>query len=396
MTLFYNFQLVDADFTHFIPHQSMLVQQGRIKWIGSKEQYKEQQPCIKGTVKKVNLKNQKILPSFIECHTHTLFAGSRADEFEKRNSGVSYLEIAAQGGGILSTVKKTRQAKASELQKTGQERINHYLKQGVSTVEIKSGYGLDLENEVKLLEVAKKLKGPRIITTYLGAHAKPTEFDTYENYLNFILNKILPVLKKKKLTSRVDIFIEKGFFEASAAQKYLEKFKSEGFAVTIHANQLSNSGGAALALELKAHSADHVIHLSQKDIQDFAQSNTVAVLLPAADLYMKCEYPPARQLIDAGASVALATDFNPGSCPTQDLMLVGLLARLEMKMSLSEVFKAYTLNAAKALGIATEEGSLEAGKYANFICTQAELSDFFYSVGNTPKHQLYIRGKKVN
>jgi imidazolonepropionase len=175
----------------------------------------------------------------------------------------------------------------------------------------------------------------------------------------------------------------------------LKAAQALGFKTTIHANQLSFSGGADLALELGSSSADHVIHLDENHIQHFAKSKTVAVLLPTADLYMKCPYPPARRLLDAGATVALSTDYNPGSCPSQDLSLVGLLARLEMKMSLPEVFKAYTVGAAQALNIQEQEGDLQVGKLANFICTDADISDFFYSAGQMPTHTLFIRGNRV-
>lgn len=343
----------------------------------------------------------------MECHTHTVFAGDRADEFEQRNNGISYLEIAKRGGGILSTVKKTREISKSNLKKISQMRVNEFLRQGVSTLEIKSGYGLDLKTEIKMLEVAAEMVGPQIMTTYLGAHAKPPEFETYSQYLNYISEKIFPILKAKKLSNRVDIFIEKNFFESADAKIFLQKAKSLNFDLTVHANQLSESGGAELALELQAKSADHVIHLSEKTIADFSmkknnlknnlknKTKTVAVLLPTADLYMKCAYPKARALIDGGATVALATDFNPGSCPSQDLMLVGLLARLEMKMTLPEVFLAYTKNAAMALGLEHQQGDLSVGKLANFICTEAYTTDFFYSAGYVPKHELFIRGNAV-
>lgn len=391
LQLFYNFQLVQNDFNGLIPAQAMLAESGRILWMGSLKN----QPRTKGKPTRVNLKNQKIFPSFIECHTHTIFAGSRADEFELRNTGMTYSEIAKRGGGILSTVRETRKTPLKNLLKISQDRVNRFLRQGVSTLEIKSGYGLDLPSEIKMLEVARKLSGPRIVTTYLGAHAKPVEFKNFDEYLKDIVQNTLPVLKKKKLTNRVDIFVEKNFFEKSAAQKYLSAFQKQGFDVTIHANQLSQSGGAELAMELKVRSADHVIHLSPEAISNFGKSKVVTVLLPAADLYMKCDYPPARKLIDAGATVALATDFNPGTSPTQDLMLVGLLARLKMGMTLPEVFKAYTINAARALGIESEEGSLEVGKSANFICTDADLNDFFYSAGTMPQHRLFIAGKEI-
>ncbi len=383
--------MVTPDFKGHDANRAFLVSNGIIEWVGSKSK------APKGfkIQKEFNLQKKLVFPSFIECHTHTVFAGDRSDEFELRNNGTSYLEIAKQGGGILSTVRKTREISKSHLQRISQKRVDQFLRQGVSTLEIKSGYALDLKNEIKMLEVAKSMRGPQIITTYLGAHALPGEFTSYQLYLDYITEVILPILKKRNLAQRIDIFIEKNFFEVKEAKLFLEKAKSLNFNLTIHANQLSESGGAELALELQAQSADHVICLNQNTILKFAKSKTVAVLLPMADLYMKCAYPKARALIDAGATVALATDFNPGSCPSQDLMLVGLLARLEMKMTLPEVFLAYTKNAAKALGIDHQQGDLSVGKRANFICTDANMSDFFYSAGYVPDHQLFICGKEI-
>lgn len=387
--LVFNFSLVNDNFDGHTPKMAMIIENGFISWLGLQSKIPKK---IKFN-KTIDLKKKKVMPAFIECHTHSLFAGTRADEFELRNTGTSYQEIAKKGGGILSTMKKTRQASAKDLLASTQTRVNNFIKQGVATVEIKSGYALDLKNEIKTLEVINKIKTARVVPTFLGAHARPPEFDSFEKYLKYLVTEVLPIVKKKKLSNRVDIFIEKNFFDISEARTYLSTAIKMGFDVTIHANQLSLSGGAELALELQAKSADHVIHLTDETIQYFARNKTVAVLLPAADLYMKCAYPPARNLIDSGACVALATDFNPGTSPTQDLSLVGLLARLEMKMTLPEVFKAYTINAAKALGIDQEEGSLAVGKRANFICTDAELTDFFYSAGAMPSHDLFILGK---
>ena len=398
--LFYNLNTVNSDFTEFQKKQALLVdQKGSIVWTGP------QSVALKKfkTTPTVDFKNKNILPAFVECHTHSVFAGSRSDEFELRNSGVSYLEIAQRGGGILSTMKQTRATSRSQLLQLAKQRVDRFIDQGVATIEIKSGYALDLKHEIKMLEVINDISGlyplkttPKIVSTFLGAHAKPPEFSSYSEYLNFLAEKVLPVVKKKKLSQRVDIFIEKNFFEVSEAEVFLKKASALGFHLTIHANQMSLSGGAELALKLNSKSADHVIHLTDEAIVQFAKSKTVAVLLPAADLYMKCAYPPARKLIDRGARVALATDFNPGSCPTQDLSLVGLLARLEMKMSLPEVFKGYTINAALALGLEDEIGSLEVSKQASFISTEGDLSDFFYSAGAMPEHDLFIRGNKVS
>lgn len=389
--LFKNLKLINTDFTKSQSKMALIVRDGLIHWIGPQNKI----PKKSKFKKEIDLKNALVLPSFVECHTHTVFAGSRAAEFEMRNRGVSYLEITAKGGGILSTMNATRKASANSLTELAQQRVDRFTQQGVSTLEIKSGYALDLKNEIKMLQVVKKLKGPRIVSTFLGAHAKPPEFKTHSDYLEYLAEKVLPVVKQKKLADRVDIFVERQFFEHAESLKYLKKAKELGFAITIHANQLSLSEGADLALGLSAVSADHVINLTDSTIQKFSKAKTVAVLLPSADLYMKCAYPPARKLIDAGAAVALATDFNPGSSPSQDLALVGLLARLEMKMTLPEVFKAYTIHAARALSLDSQEGTLEVGKLANFICTTAELEDFFYSAGSMPIKSLFIRGNKV-
>lgn len=391
LVLFKNFRLISADFKSSQPKSAMLVQNGVIWWVGLQKQI----PKSAKPKKTVDLKNQLLLPSFVECHTHSIFAGSRSEEFEMRNNGVSYLDIAQKGGGILSTMRATRKTSPRELLRLTQKRIDAFVKQGVSTVEVKSGYALDLKNEVKVLEVLKKIKGPRVISTFLGAHARPPEFTTNHDYLQYLAKEVLPVIKKKNLAERVDIFVENKFFEEKESYEYLKAAQALGFKATLHANQLSLSAGVDLALQFSAQSADHVINLNDDLIKRMAASNTVAVLLPLADLYMKCAYPPARQLIDAGATVALSTDYNPGSCPSQDLALVGLLARLEMKMTLPEVFKAYTMGAAQALGIAHEEGSIEPGKYANFICTDADINDFFYSAGYMPEHQLFIRGNPI-
>lgn len=391
MILFKNLKLVNENFKGHRNQMAFVVLNGVIQWIGPAAKIPR-----KFKIKKtIDLKNKLVFPSFIECHTHSVFAGTRAEEFELRNSGMSYTEIAQKGGGILSTMRATRKASSVELLKLTQGRVDNFLRQGVSTLEIKSGYALDLKNEIKMLEVLKSIRGPRIVSTFLGAHARPPEFSDNAAYLEYLADKVLPVIKKKKLSNRIDIFIENNFFEKPESMVYLKKAQHLGFNITVHANQLSLSAGAEVALNFGAQSADHLINLNDKLIQSLAKSKTVAVLLPLADLYMKCNYPPARKLIDSGACVALATDFNPGSCPSQDMALVGLLARLEMKMTLPEVFMAYTSGAAQALGIEKEEGDLAIGKYANFICTESELSDFFYSAGHVPEHQLFIRGREV-
>ncbi len=376
-----------------IENAALVMDGEQIEWIGRDQDLPKAYSRLKSSqVSEIKLEPGLVMPGFIECHTHTVFAGSRSAEFEKRLQGVSYQEIAKAGGGILSTVRETRKISPKKLQELSQERVTEFARQGVTTLEIKTGYALDLKNELKCLKVIQKLKGPKIVSTFLGPHSVPREFSSAKDYLEE-LKQWLP--KIRKLSSRMDIWIEKGFFEKEVSRSYLELGKKLGFKIVIHADQLSLSGGSDLAIELGALSADHVIKINDEIIQKFAESETTAVLLPAADLYMKCDYPPARRLIDAGACVALATDFNPGTCPTQDLALVGLLARLEMKMSLPEVIAAYTLGAAKALSCAENLGALTVGRRADFNLFSHDWTELFYSVGSLSPRKTFIAGKEI-
>lgn len=373
-----------------ISKAAIVVSKGVIQWLGPQKKLPK---IYAKKSKEIDLQGQTVLPGFNEAHTHSIFSGSRAQEFELRNQGVSYQEIAARGGGILSTMTKTRAANAKSLLNLTQQRTDRFLQQGVTTLEVKTGYALNLKDEIKCLGVISQLKGPRIVSTYLGAHAVPKEFSSADEYLHYILEKVLPVIQKKKLSQRVDIFIEKGFFTQEQARHYLSTAQKMGFDCVIHADQLSLCGGAELAVEMSALSGDHLIQIQENQIQKLAQSRVTALLLPAADLYMKCAYPPARKLIDAGARVALATDFNPGSCPTQDLSLVGLLGRLEMKMTLPEVIAAYTYNAACALKLEQKTGTIGVGFCADFISIQKDWTDLFYQIGDQNSSKSVCSGR---
>lgn len=374
---------------------AFLVDQGKVIWVGARKSLPKK--FHQDKIKEIDLDVATVLPGFVECHTHLVFAGDRAAEFEMRNQGASYQEIARRGGGILSTMRQTRSASRQQLLTLAEARAREFVMQGVTTLEVKSGYALNKKDELKMLEVATKLveqkKAPRVVRTFLGAHALPPEFQSYEAYLTYLAEDVLPVVAQKKWAERVDVFIENGFFPFEASKQYLEKAKSLGFSVVVHADQLSLSGGSEAAMQLKALSADHLVCVGEAQIEKLAQSDVTCVLLPAADLYMKINYPPARALIDAGARVALATDFNPGSSPTQDLNLVGLLARLHMKMSLPEVIAAYTVGAAHALNLQAEVGSLSVGKYADFSCTDLDWKRLFYSVGERGMSSVYSRGR---
>lgn len=349
----------------------------KILWVGKTKDLRREF-ALKSLQVQKNL-DACLLPSWIDCHTHSIFAGSRSEEFELRNQGVSYEEISRRGGGIQSTVRATRGASLTELVREGQKRIEAFVRQGVGTLEVKSGYGLDLENEIKMLRAIRRLKGLRIVPTFLGAHAIAPEFRGEARRYLKMLTKALPEIRK--LCGRVDIFIERGFFEVPEAREYLMQAKALGFRLCIHADQLTLSGGTDLAIELGASSADHVIQIDPGLVSRLAKSSVVAVLLPVADLYLKCPYPPARALLDAGARVALATDFNPGTAPSQDLGLVGLLARLQMQMSLPEVLSALTFNAAAALNLESEIGCLAPGYRPEFSLFSGSWRGLFESPG---------------
>lgn len=384
---------VSADLSP-VASAAMIIVDGRIEWIGA-EKNLSRKLARRAVRFEHDFRGASVIPALVECHTHLVYAGNRAAEFERRNQGESYQSIAKSGGGILSTVRQTREASEAELARLAQARADRFLQQGVATIEIKSGYALDVEGELKMLRAAGRVKGARIIRTFLGAHAIPPEARSAEAYLESLINEALPRVKEEGLACRVDIFVEDGFFNASVARRYLQAAKNLGFDLAVHADQLTRSGGAELACELGARSAEHLILIDSDDIRRLAASEVICVLLPTADLYMKCAYPPARALIDAGARVALATDFNPGTAPSQDVALAGVLARLQMKMSLPEVITAYTFNAAAALGLERELGSLTIGKRADFAVLKGDLDEIFLTAGEQPIAHLFRDGQKL-
>lgn len=385
-----------------ISHGAILCHpRGRILWVGEEKKLSSRflktflQNKTSKKIHEINLDVQTVMPGLIECHTHLGFSGNRAHEFEMRLQGASYQEIYEKGGGIQSTVRASRKVSSAQLDKLVQERAKKFLRQGVTLLEAKSGYGLDLKTELKLLSAYRKILGPKVISTYLGLHAQSPDFASLDEYVDYVVQVVLPKIAQKKLADRVDIFVEKGYFRPEHAMRYFEAAEKLGFQKVIHADQLTLSGGAQVAVAKNCLSADHLLQIGAREVQDLAKSEVTAVLLPAADLYMKCPYPPARTLLSAGARVALATDFNPGSSPTQNINLVGLLARIEMKMTLPEVIVAYTLGAAWALGKAAEQGSLDIGYNADFICSSKNWRELFYNVGDFDFDQIYIGGRRV-
>ncbi len=306
-----------------------------------------------------------VLPGFVDSHTHLVFGGMRPQEFMWRMRGDSYMSIMERGGGIASTTKATREASFSHLRDKALGYVEKMRQMGVTTIEAKSGYGLDRETEIRQMEVAASL-GPGVVSTFLGAHALPAEYaGRADEYIDFLIAEMLPAAKP--LAANCDIFCEKGVFSIEQSCRLLLAARDMGFGAKIHADEIVCTGGAELAAEIGALSADHLLHVSEAGIKALADSPTVATLLPITAFALKEEYAPARSLIDAGAAVALASDFNPGSCFSYSVPLMIALACIHMGMSIEEVISALTINGAAALGMADSIGSVEVGKKADII-----------------------------
>ncbi|MDR0865790.1 MAG: imidazolonepropionase [Candidatus Symbiothrix sp.] len=332
----------------------------------------------------IDATGKAVLPGFIDSHTHFVFGGYREEEFSWRMHGDSYMSIMQRGGGIYNTVQATRAASFEELKAIAQSRLDKMLAMGVTTVEGKSGYGLDRETELKQLRVMKALQAEHpvdIVSTYLGAHAVPEGY-TEEAYIDFMLTEVLPIIRKENLAECCDIFCEKGIFSTEASKFFLLEAKKMGFQLKIHADEIVNTCGAELAAEVNALSADHLLQASAKGIEALARSNTVATLLPCTAFSLKEDYAQGRKMIDAGCAVALATDYNPGSCFSSSIPLTIALACIYMKLSPEEAVTALTINAAAALGKADSIGSIDVGKKGNVIILQYPSYKFLpYHVG---------------
>lgn len=357
----------------------------KIEWVGPTRDLPKKYLKLK---KKSLAQKACVIPGLVDCHTHLVFAGNRSTEFAERCAGATYEQIAARGGGIRTTVNATRAATVEELVKLAMPRVRECVAQGVRTLEIKSGYGLTAESERRTLEAVKKLKAKfREITfqaTFLGAHAFPADKGR-EDYLREILEVMLPEVARKRLADACDVFIDAGYYTREEGHTILAKAKALGLKIKIHADELADTDSAALAVEMGALSADHLLKVNPKGVAALASSNTVAVLLPGTAFYLKAPYGPARALIDAGACVALSTDFNPGTCPTTSLPFVMTLAALYMGMSRAEIFAGVTYNAAKALGFQTKKGSLLPGKDADVVALPHErFEDVYYWLASQP------------
>ena len=346
---------------------------------------------------KSQISNSVVLPAFIDCHTHICFGGNRANDFAMRNAGKTYLEIAEKGGGIWSSVQHTRNASESELLEKLLERINRLISLGITTIEIKSGYGLNVESELKMLRVMKKAQEKTeatLVPTCLSAHLKPKDFEgTSSAYLQYILTEILPKVKQENLSKRVDIFIEKSAFQPEESRKFLEKAKEMGFEITVHADQFT-AGSSRIAVEVGAVSADHLEATIDEDIEFLAKSETVAVALPGASIGLGEPFTPARKILNKNGILAIASDWNPGSAPMGNLITQASILATFQKLTTAEVLAGITFRAAKALNL-TDRGILKKGMKADFVVFETDnFQNILYNQGGLVASEVYIDGEK--
>jgi imidazolonepropionase len=354
---------------------------GRISWIGSRADWRDK------AREEHDARGAWITPGLIDCHTHLVYAGNRAHEFERRLKGATYEEIARAGGGILSTVKATRAASENQLLEIAQKRLSQWQREGATVIEVKSGYGLDRDTELRMLRAARRLSGLTVKTTFLGAHALPEEYKgRADAYIDMVCNDVLPEAKKEGLVDAVDAFCERIAFSPQQTRRVFETAKALGLPVKLHADQLSDLGGAALAAEHRALSADHIEFSNDAGIAAMKASNTVAVLLPGAFYFLReKQLPPIAALRRHGVPIALATDHNPGSSPLGSPLLVLSMACTLFGLTPGEALAGMTRNAARALGLQASHGTLEVGKHADLalweIGAPAELA---YAFGANP------------
>jgi imidazolonepropionase len=375
---------------------AIVVRQGLIDWVGPTKQL----PWLPAQARVVDASGKTVLPGFVDSHTHLIFAGSREDELEQRLQGMSYQDIAGAGGGINATVSRVREAAAAELKELARPRLLRLLRFGVTTAEIKSGYGLTLADELKCLEVIAELnaEGPlELVPTFLGAHAVPLEYRPQrECFVKLLVEEMLPEIARRRLAEFCDVFCETGVFSVAESERILQRAKDLGFRLKLHADELTSLGGAELAARLGATSADHLLCISDPGIEALARSDTIATLLPGTAFFLGVAYAPARRLIERGLPVALASDCNPGTCPSENLPLIGSMACTQMKMLPAEVVTALTLNAAAALGRSDRIGSIEVGKQADLIiCNVPNYRQLFYHFGINHVWRVIKRGRVV-
>lgn len=395
-TLLINATTMDA-FGQTHPVQALAIDDGRFIWCGSYDALP--QAYQQHAKQVVDCAGKIVSPGLIDCHTHLIYAGSRANEFKERLNGATYAAIAKRGGGILSTVQHTRAASEDELFAQSLPRLMAMFAEGVTTVEIKSGYGLNLESELKMLRVAKRLgdaTGVRIMKTFLGAHAVPLEYQgRSDDYVDYLCDEVLPAVAESGLVDAMDVFCETIAFSIAQVERLFLRAEALQLPIKCHAEQLSNMGASVLATKYKALSCDHLEFLDQQGAEAMSKTGTIAVLLPGAYYFLKeTQQPPLALLRQAGVGIAIATDCNPGSSPTTSLPLMMSMACRFFSMSVPEVWRAVTSQAAIALGIHHYVGTLSIGQYADLVCWEFEDSaELCYRFGQPFQHRTMIAGQ---
>lgn len=376
-----------------IENGAILVHEGKILKVGTFEDLKSEDADIH------QIQGDAVcLPGFVDSHTHICFAGSRARDYAFRNAGKTYLEIAKAGGGIWDTVTQTRKASEEALIQGIVSRSKKHLKNGITTIEVKSGYGLSVDEELKMLRAIKKANATvsaTLVPTCLAAHMKPKDWNQDKAYLDEIINTLFPIIKSENLAHRVDAFVEESAFSPEEIKPYFQKAKDMGFDITVHADQFT-TGGSQVAVDFGAVSADHLEASTDKEIQLFAKSNTIATALPGASLGLGCDYTPARKILDAGGALSIASDHNPGSAPMGDLLTQASILGTFEKLSNTEVLAGITFRAAAALRMA-DRGKLASGTWADFVVFPTNnYQEITYHQGQLKPSQVWKKGEPIH
>ena len=387
----------DMSFVPSIDDAFLLIKNGKINDFGKMQELKKI-----NTDQVIDAKDRMVLPSWCDSHTHIVFSGNRSKEFIDRIKGLSYEEIAARGGGILNSVKLLQNTSKEDLYNQSKMRINSVIRQGTGAIEIKSGYGLSFESELKMLQVIKQIKDSskmQVKSTFLGAHAYPNEFrGNKDGYIDLVLNKMLPAFKKKNLIDFIDVFCEKGYFSPEDTERIIKEGLKYNIRSKIHVNQFNVLGGIKIAVENNALSVDHLEVLQDDDIKTLSKGSTIPVVLPTCSYFLGIDYAPARKLIDAGLPLAIASDFNPGSSPSGNMNFVISTACTKMKLTTEEAINAATINGAYAMGLENKVGSISRDKIANLIITNKinSIDDIPYNFGGNQVYKIILEGQLIS